>query len=65
MLPTAFHLVAGRLMGSVTAGNHRFEVRVLRLDDIVGALTLMPLIAGPSKLLTRHRLHRSSLSSRI
>jgi hypothetical protein len=44
-------------MRSVSAGDHLLEVPVLGLDDLVGGLPLVLVVAWPTKLLACHRFH--------
>jgi hypothetical protein len=42
----------------VTTGDHLLEMPVLGLDDLVGVLTLVLVVAWPTKLLACHRFHQ-------
>ncbi len=44
-------------MGRVTSGDHLLEVLVLSVDDLIGALTAVRVVAWSPELLARHRLH--------
>src|SRR5665213_2913066 len=63
LLPPALHLPQGTFVRRVTAGDHLFEMTVLRLDDLVGGRSLMRSVTRPTKLLTRHGLHDSRFLS--
>jgi hypothetical protein len=42
----------------VTIGDHLLEMPVLGLDDLVGGLTLVLVVAWPTELLACHRFHQ-------
>jgi hypothetical protein len=42
----------------VTTGDHLLQMPVLGLDDVVGGLTLVLVVAWPTELLACHRFHR-------
>jgi hypothetical protein len=42
----------------VTTGDHLLEMPVLGLDDLVGVLTLVLVVAWATKLLACHRFHQ-------
>jgi hypothetical protein len=58
VLPAALHLLAGGRVQSVTTGDHLLEMPVLGLDDLVGGLTVVLMVARATELLARHRLHQ-------
>ena len=58
MLPTALHLCEGGLVRGVTTGDHLLEMPILGLDDLIGGLTLVLVVAWPTELLACHRFHQ-------
>ena len=57
VLPAALHLLQGAFVCGVTALDHLVEVPVLRLDHLVGGLSVELELACPTQLVARHRLH--------
>src|SRR5471032_2429749 len=55
--PAALHGIAGLLVGRVAGLLRLIEVAVLGLDHIVGALSAVLQVAGPSEGLAGHGLH--------
>jgi hypothetical protein len=58
VLPAALHLFEGGRVHGVTIGDHLVEMPVLGLDDLVGGLTSVLVVAWPAELLACHRFHQ-------
>src|SRR5262245_30053667 len=61
VLPTALHLCEGGLVRGVTTGDHLLEMPILGLDDLIGGMTLVLVVAWPTELLACHRFHQHCL----
>src|SRR5665213_1630721 len=61
MLPPPFHLLPGRLVRLVPAGDHVLQVGVLCLDDFVSGTAMVRVLTGSTQLATGHGLHRTHL----
>src|SRR5665213_3653590 len=61
MLPPPFHLLQGRLVRLVPAGDHVLQVGVLCLDDFVSGTAMVRVLTGSTQLATGHGLHRTHL----
>src|SRR5215213_762260 len=59
-LPPALHVVQGRLVIALPGGDRFPEVLILRLDDGVRVLAVVPQITRPAELSARHALHLKS-----
>src|SRR5262249_46654706 len=55
--PAALHRLQRFLVVGVAGGNHLFEVLVLGLDYVVGALAVMCVVARSAELPAGHGLH--------
>jgi hypothetical protein len=58
VLPAALHLFEGGRVRGVPTGDHLPEMPVLGLDDLVGVLTLVLVVAWPTKLFACHCFHQ-------